>query len=76
MASFSVKKRNHQKIDAINDPEKESKIMPKGFQNDAKMESKITDFSWFFEKGKNARNHCIYKLKRGSGHVKSNEKSM
>ena len=50
--------------------------MPKGSQNDAKMEPKIIDFSWFFEKGENARNHCIYKLKRGSGHVKSNEKSM
>ena len=48
----------------------------KRLQNDAKMEPKIIDFSWFFEKGENARNHCIYKLKRGSGHVKSNEKSM
>ena len=50
--------------------------MAKGSQNDAKMEPKIIDFSWFFEKGENARNHCIYKLKRGSGHVKSDEKSM
>ena len=50
--------------------------MPKGSQNDAKMEPKIIDFSWFFEKGENARNHCIYKLKRGSGHVKSYEKSV
>ena len=50
--------------------------MPKGSQNDAKMEPKIIDFSWFFEKGENARNHCIYKLKRGSGHVKSYEKWM
>ena len=50
--------------------------MPKDSQNDAKMEPKIIDFSWFFEKGENARNHCIYKLKRGSGYVKSDEKSM
>ena len=50
--------------------------MPKGSQNDVKMEPKIDDFSCFFEKGENARNHCIYKLKRGSGHVKSDEKSM
>ena len=50
--------------------------MPKGSQNDAKMESEINGFSWFFEKGENARNHCIYKLKRGSGHVKSDEKSV
>ena len=50
--------------------------MPKGSQNDAKMEPKIIDFSWFFGKGENARNHCIYKLNRGSGHVKSDEKTM
>ena len=50
--------------------------MPKGSQNDTKIEAKIHDFSWFFEKGENARNHCIYKLKRGSGHVKSDEKSV
>ena len=48
----------------------------KRLQNDAKMEPKIIDFSCFFEKGEHARNHCIYKLKRGSGHVKSNEQSM
>ena len=47
--------------------------MPKGSQNDAKMEPKIIDFSWFFEKGENARNHCIYKLKRGLGHAKSDQ---
>ena len=45
-------------------------------ENYVKMEPKIIDFSCFFEKGENARNHCIYKLKRGSGHVKSDEKSM
>ena len=36
--------------------------------------TEIIDFSWFFEKGENARNHCIYKLKRGSGHAKSDQK--
>ena len=50
--------------------------MPKVSQNDAKMEPKIIDFSCFFEKGENARNHCIYKRKRGSGHVKSDDKSV
>ena len=55
---------------------KNRKLMPKGSQNDAKMEPKINYFSCFFEKGENARNHCIYKLKRGSGDVKSDEKSM
>ena len=58
------------------DAEKDIKSMPKGYQNDAQMDAKIDDFSYFFEKGENARNHCIYKLKRGSGHVKSHEKSM
>ena len=38
------------------------------------MEPQIDDFSYFFEKGDNARNHCIYKLKRGSGHAKSDQK--
>ena len=49
----------HLKIDAKNDAEKEGKMMPKGSQNDAKMEAKINDFSWFFEKGENARNHVF-----------------
>ena len=47
--------------------------MRKGSQKDANMEPKIIDFSCFFKKGENARNHCIYKLKRGSGHAKSDE---
>ena len=59
-----------------NDAKNNMKSIPKGFQNDTKMEPKIDDFSWFFEKGENARNHCIYKLKRGYGHVKSYEKSV
>ena len=33
--------------------------MPKGSQDDAKMEPKIVDFSWFFEKGENAPNHVF-----------------
>ena len=36
----------------------------------------IVDFSYLFVKGEKSCNRCIYKLKRGSGHVKSNEKSM
>ena len=58
------------------DAEKVMKIDAKRVENEGKMEAKINDFSCFFEKGENARNHCIYKLKRGSGHVKSDEKSM
>ena len=46
-------------------------MMPKGSKNDAKMDAEIDVFSYFFEKGENARNHCIYKLKRGSGHAES-----
>ena len=69
-------KKMHLKINVKISIEQLRKSMPKGFQNDAKMEPKIIDFSWFFEKGENARNHCIYKLKRGSGHVKSDEKSV
>ena len=66
----------HPKIDTKIDTGKVSKINAKTLENEANMESKINDFSYFFEKGENARNHCIYKLKRGSGDVKSDEKSM
>ena len=66
----SLKKR-YLKINVKNCIEQLRKSIPKGSQNDAKMEPKIIDFSLFFEKGENARNHCIYKLKPGSGHVKS-----
>ena len=69
-------KKMQLKIDVKISIKKWRKSMPKGSQNDVKMEPKIIDFSCFFEKGENARNHCIYKLKRGSRHVKSNEKSM
>ena len=46
------------------------------FEDDAKMDATNYDFSFLFEKGENARNHCIYKLKRGSGHVERDEKSV
>ena len=64
--------KRHPKIDA----EQVSKINAKRIEHETKIDAKINDFSYFFEKGENARNHCIYKLKRGSGHVKSSEKSM
>ena len=35
------RKKGHLEMDAKNDAEKESKMMPKGFQNDAKMDAKI-----------------------------------
>ena len=49
------------------------KIDAKRLENEAKFDTKINDFSYFFEKGENARNHCIYKLKRGSAHAKSDQ---
>ena len=64
--------KRHPKIDA----EKVSKIYAKRLQNDAKMDAKIDDFSYFFEKGENARNYLFYNRKRGSGHQKMHEKSI
>ena len=43
-------KKRHLKIDVKNCIEQLRKSMPKGSQNDAKMEPKIIDFSCFFEK--------------------------
>ena len=50
--------------------------MPKGYQNDAQMDANIDDFSYFFEKGENARNYLFYNRKRGSRYFKSHEKSV
>ena len=60
-------------------PKKYRKCMPKGSQNDAKMDAKITIFHTFLKKAKtheNSRNYCIYNIKHGSGHLKTHEKSM
>ena len=40
------------------------------------MDAKINDFSYFFEKGENARNYLFYNIKRGSGHLKMHQKSI
>ena len=50
--------------------------MPKGSQNDDKMDAKINVFAYFFNKGENARNYYIYNRKRGSGHPKMYAKSI
>ena len=50
--------------------------MPKGSQNDDKMDAKINVFAFFFNKGENARNYYIYNRKRGSGHAKTHQKSI
>ena len=60
----------HAKIDA----EKVSKIDAKRVQNEAKIDAEIIDFSYFFEKGENARNYLFYNIKRGSGHLKMHQK--
>ena len=50
--------------------------MPKGFENDTKMDAEISDFAYVFDKGENARKYCIYTIKLGSGHVQNDEKSI
>ena len=50
--------------------------MRKGYQNDAQMDTNIYDFSYFFEKGENARNYLFYNRKRGSEQVKIKKKSI
>ena len=57
-------------------PKKYWKLMPKGFQNDTKIDAKINENSYFSEKGWNARNYLFYNRKRGSGHLKSHQNSI
>ena len=40
------------------------------------MDAKTNDFSCFFKKGENARNYLFYNIKRGSGHLKIDGKSI
>ena len=63
-------KKWHPKMHAKTDAEKVSKIDAKRVQNEAKIDAEIIDFSYFFEKGENARNYLFYNIKRGSGHLK------
>ena len=49
--------------------------MAKDSQNDTKTDTKINEISYFSEKGWNARNYLFYNRKRGSGHLKSHEKT-
>ena len=64
--------KSHPKIDT----EKVSKNDAKRFQNDAKMDAEIYDFSCFFEKGENARNYLFYNSFHGSRHLKMHQKSI
>mgnify|MGYP003320233214 CR=1 FL=1 len=52
------------------------KIMPKVTKNDAKIDTKINQFSNFSENSWNARNYLFYNRKRGSEHVKMQEKTI
>ena len=51
-------------------PKKYWKLVAKGSQNDAKMENKINENSYFSEKGWNARNYLFYNRKRGFRYLK------
>ena len=68
-------KKEQLDIYAKNDAEKNIENMRKGYQNDAQMDTNIYDFSYFFEKGENARNYLFYNRKRGSEQVKVKKKN-
>ena len=57
-------------------PKKRRTMRPEGSQNDATLDAKIIDVWYFFEKGENARNYCIYNIFLGSGHAKTHENSI
>ena len=50
-------------------PKKHRKSMPKGFQNDAKMETQICDCPCFLEEGESWKTVGFSNRKRGSGHT-------
>ena len=52
------------------------KLMPKVIKNDTKMDTKIAQLSNISENGWNARNYLFYNRKRGSEHIKIQEKSI
>ena len=45
-------------------------------QNDVKMYAEIIEFSCFYGKGENTPNYLFYNRRRGSGHLKMEEKTM
>ena len=53
------------------DTERVSKIDAKSLQNDVKMDAKMIDFSYFFEKGENAPDSLFSHIIRGSGTPKT-----
>ena len=64
------RKKRHLKIDVKNCIEKWRKSMPKGFQNDAKMETQICDCSCFLEEGESWEKTVGFSNRKpGSDHV-------
>ena len=61
---------------AKTDAKKVKKSDAERVQNEVKIDAEIIDFSYFFEKGENARNYLFYNIKRGSGHLKMHQKSI
>ena len=64
-----IYQKRHPKINAGEVSTKNDKML----KNNAKMNAEIQRVSYFFEKGENARNYCIYNRKRGSGHLEMHE---
>ena len=67
---YKTSKKWHPKVHPKIDAEKVLKNDAKRIQNEAKIDAEIIVFSYFFEKGENARNYLFYNIKRGSGHLK------
>jgi len=55
--------KRRQKMDAKNN----MKSIPKGFQNDTKMDAEMVAFSYVFRKGENAPDSLFSNRRRGSG---------
>ena len=55
---------------------KYGKSMPKGSQNETKMDAKTINCSYFFKKGENCRNYLFYNIKPGFCERKNHGKSM
>ena len=57
-------------------PKKYGKSMPKGSQNETKMDAKTINCSYFFKKGENGRNYLFYNIKPGFCQRNNHGKSM
>ena len=57
-------------------PKNNGKTMTESTQNGYKMDGKIMDFPSFWRNGENAQNYVFYNIKRGSGHLGFDAKSI